>query len=507
MAGSSTNLPAVVFYVDIQATNPVTPYASWSTAATNIQVAVDVATNGDLVWVNDGIYQTGWQAAQETQVSGVNLKIILTTNRLFLNKPLTVQSLHGPQFTTIDGGGIYRCAYLTNGAILSGFTLTHGLAGYLVTNQNIRTGGISITTNADDGGGAYAPSGFMDNGSWLSNCLVTGNVATGNGGGVYGCHVVQGVISNNVAVSGGGAYAAKLVNCVVIGNAAQTNISVSSSPFYSNVTPAAGGGLYLGTATNCLIIDNSAYQGGGVYGSYLVNCTAVSNSATVAGGAYLSTSSAQNCLVYYNRATTGANILATNFYGNYCCTYPLPTSGTGNITNEPLFLDLVNGNFQLAANSPCINAGSHVADGSGTDLAGLPRVTGGTVDIGAYEYPAPTSVLSYAWAQQYGFPTDGSMDFTNLNGTVFNVYQDWVAGLNPTNPASILAMLPPTHGAGYIWVRWQSVSGRNYFIQRSSDLTGGFVTIQTNVAGVAGTATYLDAPTNSGPFYYRVGVQ
>ena len=49
-----------------------------------------------------------------------------TTNRLVLDKFLTVQSVNGPQVTAIDGGRLFRCAYLTNGASLSGFTLTNG---------------------------------------------------------------------------------------------------------------------------------------------------------------------------------------------------------------------------------------------------------------------------------------------------------------------------------------------------------------------------------------------
>src|SRR5215470_15935954 len=61
----------------------------------------------------------------------------------------------------------------------------------------------------------------------------------------------------------------------------------------------------------------------------------------------------------------------------------MPIRGIGNFTNKPLFGF---GSLRLQAGSPCINAGNNAYVTSSTDLDGNPRISGGTVDVGAYEF-------------------------------------------------------------------------------------------------------------------------
>src|SRR5664280_175157 len=111
------NAPASVLYVDLNSSNPTPPYTDWSTAATNIQNAVDVSTNGDLILVTNGVYATGGRNAH----GEVNI------SRVAVTKAVTVESVNGPAVTVIqgyqvpgttNGGNAVRCVYLTNNAVL-----------------------------------------------------------------------------------------------------------------------------------------------------------------------------------------------------------------------------------------------------------------------------------------------------------------------------------------------------------------------------------------------------
>jgi hypothetical protein len=65
------------------------------------------------------------------------------------------------------------------------------------------------------------------------------------------------------------------------------------------------------------------------------------------------------------------------------------------MTNAPLFVDS-NGwaNLRLQPSSPCINAGHNSYLTNATDLDGNPRIAGGTVDIGAYEFQWPKLTIA-----------------------------------------------------------------------------------------------------------------
>ena len=484
-----------VRYVNVNNPNPSSPYLDWSTAATNIQDAIDAAVDGDLVLVTNGIY-----SAEKRVVSGS------VANRAALTKAVTLLSVNGPQATTIIGETQTRGVYVADNAALSGFTVTGG--------------------HADSGGGVWCEPGGV-----VSNCIVQGNFASSYGGGVYGGTVwnstlttnlgydgggaavavlYHSILASNTADFGGGAYVCLLSNCTVTANYGYYNGGVYGSTNYNCLIKANSnsykdaGGAYSSKLYNCVLMGNTC----GAYSCTLYNCTVVSNTVTsgVGGMRYCT---AYNSIIYFNSGSTSSNWYQGTLAN--CCTRPLP-NGSGNFTNAPLFADQAGGDFHLQTISPCINSGENAYAVRANDFDGNPRIVGGTVDIGAYEFQTPASVLSYAWAQQFGLPTDGSADFVDSDGDGMNNWQEWIAGTNPTNATSVLIMSSPVTSKSPKGVKviWQSVTGKTYFLQRSTNLSLplGFSTIQSNLTGLVGTTSFTDTTaTNGNSFFYRVGVQ
>jgi len=480
----STSGFGATHYVDLNSSSPTPPYTNWDAAATVIQDAVDASMAGDEIVVTNGIYSIGGRVVYGTM-----------TNRVAVDKPLTLRSVNGPQFTVIqgyqvrgatNGDGAIRCVYLTYGASLSGFTLTNGAtldAGDFLLEQC--------------GGGLMCES----TNALVFKCVVAGNSAAGNGGGAAWGTLNNCTLSNNSAGAGGGAAWASLNNCTLTGNSA---------------SQYGGGGAAFATLNNCRLTQNVEANsagddgGGGAELCTLNNCTLSGNSARLAGGANYCT--LNNSIIYFNTATVDGANCDDSCTLNRCCTTPEHGFGVGNITNAPLFVDYSGGNLRLQTNSPCINAGNNAYAPPGTDLDSNPRIAGGTVDIGAYEFQTPASLISYAWLQQYGLPTDGSMDYADPDSDGMNNWQEWRAGTSPTNPADVLKMVIPagvTNTQG-ITMTWQSVSGISYCIERSTNLGNlpAFSILQSNIVGQPGATTYTDTnAVGSGPFFYRVGVR
>jgi hypothetical protein len=158
---------------------------------------VDAAAADDEIVVTNGIYAIGGRAT-------VGIVTVAETNRVLVDKPLTVRSVNGPQVTIIDGCHSVRCVSLTNGSSLTGFTLTNGFG-------NGGGGAVGGTLNRCTlcENSAFGTDGFPGFGGGaldvtLNDCTLTGNSAD-VGGGAYRCTLNNCTLTGDSAIDGGGA--------------------------------------------------------------------------------------------------------------------------------------------------------------------------------------------------------------------------------------------------------------------------------------------------------------
>jgi hypothetical protein len=89
-------------------------------------------------------------------------------------------------------------------------------------------------------------------------------------------------------------------------------------------------------------------------------------------------------------------------------------------------------------------------------------------------------------------------------------WQEWRGGTNRTTPFRSCVLLSPVSGSLGLIVRWQIVSGRNYFLERSTNLGAlpDCLPLATNIVGQPSKTRFTDTNAiGAGPFFYRVGVQ
>lgn len=260
---------------------PASPYDSWETAASNIQDAVNCATN-TTVWVGAGRYTV--------PPNGVVYNTI--TNVVYINRPLTLRSSNGlPASVVIDGAGTSRCVNIAYGVnttsrfVVSGITMTNSYSNSVLfysPNNNISWTGVvenCAVVDGKNGAGISAYHYYSARTIIISNTVVARNEGEGI--------TIYSTLSN-------GNPSSLVVDCVVENNASSGlsyhngTHTISRTIIRGNRSSASSGACGMGAGTyymyNCLVCNNTAAGiGGAIYKwsatgpLYIYNCTIVSS--------------------------------------------------------------------------------------------------------------------------------------------------------------------------------------------------------------------------------------
>ncbi len=234
-----------------------------------------------------------------------------------------------------------------------------------------------------------------------------------------------------------------------------TRATISRCIFRRNKPSVALISDCMGIINNCLIVDNYLPKPkGGPPGPLISGCHGVFRNCTIANHSSYSRmrileggiTTIENCIIYGDRIELfdGAelNISYSNLKGGLesivladPCTCTV-NWGPGNSDGDPCFVApgyrdpngtpgypfddfWVDGDYHLLPDSACINAGDpcHPYDPNETDLDGNPRIIGGRIDMGAYEFNPNTAPVADAGSDKEAYAwLDGIAD-VNLDGS------------------------------------------------------------------------------------------
>jgi hypothetical protein len=235
-----------------------------------------------------------------------------------------------------------------------------GQGGAIVNRGSLMVSASTLRDNAaGSGGGIFNSGGSVT----VSASTLSGNDGGGGGGGIFNSGgsvtVSNSTLVSNIASEGGGI------------DAGGGSVTVSNSTLaYNAAAGGGGGGIFVGTGT--VILRNTL-----VAGSYNSLHEGTPTDIDISGG--LDTANSWNNLI----GMGGGGGLIDGVQGNRVGVRDPRLAPLGDYGGPTQTMALLPGSLAL-------NAGSNAFAPGATDQRGLPRIAGGTVDIGAFESQNPT---------------------------------------------------------------------------------------------------------------------
>ena len=407
-------------YVDANATGANNGY-SWANAFTSLQAALTVGANRE-IWVAEGVYTP--HASDRNASFTINASGVKIYGGFAGTETQLSDRIIGAHETILSGDLLGNddnaVTYSNSTRAENSYTVVNILADNIELNGLTISGGHAngasgSATEARYGGGIHK-SGSTRN-LTITNCKIIKNVSKEAGGAISaGFGATAGTssltingseFSENLSAIGGVIYSASTGTSTV-------SYSISNSLFSKNrVNDTSGAGTgYAGSSMWLRAFNNSSTMI-----TNIANCTFVDNidEGTASGMNNLNratlaltkntsanhTATLSNCIFWNNKGISSAvsrpiggfiesmipvatiknSIDETNFTG-------VTLSGTsGNNNNsDPLFTNLVGGDYTLNTGSPAIDNGDNTSVVGTTDLLGNMRIFNTTVDRGAYEF-------------------------------------------------------------------------------------------------------------------------
>ena len=280
-----------------------------------------------------------------------------------------------------------------------------------IKNTLIATNILYHNSSADGDNGTYSCLIDVKRGLNIKNCTIVNNQSIVNRqsslsivysgylicASVEGCNITNSIICNNYVSSRNGNS-----NIVSIDNTNYSNSIIQNTTFANNYlqvydTTKSYSCIYLYGNKHRLIQDIC-------WGN-------VNNSMKIARNSFVS-STPSNYIMYYagmNISTNRIGVISLDTANsgndstkNYV-RFVRPTTFAGAATNSADSLAIMQADWHLDSGSACIDAGypyyNTLTYQDSTDLDGNHRVSGGRVDIGAYEYPQADAPQQIVWSQ------------------------------------------------------------------------------------------------------------
>jgi len=498
-----------------------------------LQVDNLALTNGGNFTNSGGtlVYLGAFQLESNTTVT-VNQSGVVNAAANFI---LGAASNSAPAVVVSGGGSLNVATNMTLGSGANSSATVTVTDGATLTATN---GVFGVGNNGTTNGGGGTASVTVSNATVLADTVILGSTAGGTGSLALQANATVNVASSLTVVSpsllapsvvtvAGGAL--NVPNGTLsIGSLGSGQMNISGGRVTAlkvklgGVGPGSSGAIALnsgflraaGFSANFIVIGGGDLDGSGgtvIIGedhdaTMLVN----SGSATNIGTLYVGYTPGFTGTFTQNG---GLVVVTTNLIVGGCgggaLGVPTLSGGTLYVTNAAhnAILDVRNGTFQLNAGATLVADILIVTNSCGHFLNSGGTLTYGQLLLDPNQSAAGDGIPN-AWKQRYGFnPFDPTVAAADPDHDGQSNLNEYLAGTDPTNAASVFRMISATVNSPDVRVDWSTVGGHSYVVQTNRDLGAGLFGDLSPLITVSGTEegttnyVHVGGATNGAGFY------